>query len=136
MQTKTEIVLSKALNNPKNISALFNAICKHPENDRDMILYHVMLDINKKVPLKNIVIKIRSSQYTKNNPCFDQIKKEIAEQDDFINNPFEVVEGALECAKCGSKRVYSYQKQTRSCDEPSTTFASCLNCSKKWIYNG
>ena len=57
------------------------------------------------------------------------------EQNDFIENPFEVEEGVIEC-KCGSKRVFSYSKQTRGADEPMTTFAQCMSCKKSWSYSG
>jgi DNA-directed RNA polymerase subunit M/transcription elongation factor TFIIS len=56
------------------------------------------------------------------------------EQNNFIIQPFEVYEGILTCS-CGSNRVYSYQKQTRSADEMSTTIARCMKCNKKWINN-
>ena len=62
------------------------------------------------------------------------IDKEI-EQDNFLIKPLEIEEGVLEC-KCGSKRVFSYQKQCRGGDESSTTFAECVACKSKWIYSG
>jgi len=41
-------------------------------------------------------------------------------------------EGFFTCAKCKSKKTTYYQLQTRSADEPMTTFVSCLNCGKNW----
>jgi transcription elongation factor S-II len=41
-------------------------------------------------------------------------------------------EGLFTCGKCKSKRTTYYQMQTRSADEPMTTFVTCLNCSKRW----
>jgi DNA-directed RNA polymerase subunit M/transcription elongation factor TFIIS len=67
--------------------------------------------------------------------CYDRVTYKIEEQDEFITNPFEVCEGVLEC-KCGSKRVFSYQRQQRGSDEPMTTFAQCMKCSKRWTYSG
>lgn len=46
-------------------------------------------------------------------------------------NPPEVKEGGYKC-KCGSEQTYSYQLQTRSADEPMTTFITCAKCSKRW----
>ena len=36
------------------------------------------------------------------------------------------------CGKCKSKACTYYQLQTRSADEPMTTYVSCLNCGKNW----
>jgi DNA-directed RNA polymerase subunit M/transcription elongation factor TFIIS len=69
------------------------------------------------------------------HPAYEIIADRIKEQDEFIKNPFTVVEGVSEC-HCGSSRVFTYQKQTRSCDESSTTFAQCMACKKKWTYSG
>eukprot|EP00612_Vaucheria_litorea_P002381 CAMPEP_0171457242 /NCGR_PEP_ID=MMETSP0945-20130129/3400_1 /TAXON_ID=109269 /ORGANISM="Vaucheria litorea, Strain CCMP2940" /LENGTH=327 /DNA_ID=CAMNT_0011982813 /DNA_START=35 /DNA_END=1015 /DNA_ORIENTATION=+ len=41
-------------------------------------------------------------------------------------------DGLLECVRCKSKQTSYTQKQTRSADEPMTTFANCSNCGKKW----
>ena len=36
------------------------------------------------------------------------------------------------CGKCKTKKCSYYQLQTRSADEPMTTFVSCLNCGARW----
>jgi transcription elongation factor S-II len=36
------------------------------------------------------------------------------------------------CRKCKSKRCTYYQLQTRSADEPMTTFVTCLECTTRW----
>jgi hypothetical protein len=40
--------------------------------------------------------------------------------------------GAFQCAKCRSWKTTYYQMQTRSADEPMTTFVNCVNCGKRW----
>lgn len=42
------------------------------------------------------------------------------------------VSTSLTCGKCGQKKVSYTQAQTRSADEPMTTFCECLNCGKRW----
>ena len=42
------------------------------------------------------------------------------------------VSTSLECSKCRQKKVSYTQAQTRSADEPMTTFCECLNCGKRW----
>jgi len=36
------------------------------------------------------------------------------------------------CGKCKQKNCTYFQMQTRSADEPMTTFVTCLNCDKRW----
>ena len=39
------------------------------------------------------------------------------------------------CGKCKHKRVSYYQMQTRSADEPLTTFCTCENCGNRWKFS-
>ncbi|KAL7009276.1 transcription elongation factor TFIIS [Cystobasidiomycetes sp. EMM_F5] len=41
----------------------------------------------------------------------------------------------FECSKCKKRRTTYYQMQTRSADEPMTTFVSCLNCGNNWRFS-
>jgi hypothetical protein len=41
-------------------------------------------------------------------------------------------EGMFKCRKCGSKKTRYYQMQTRSADEPMTTYVTCTACGLKW----
>ena len=41
-------------------------------------------------------------------------------------------EGLFKCGKCKSKKTTYYQLQTRSADEPMTTFVTCLACMNRW----
>ncbi len=36
------------------------------------------------------------------------------------------------CRKCKSKKCSYYQLQTRSADEPMTTYVTCLDCGNRW----
>jgi transcription elongation factor S-II len=38
----------------------------------------------------------------------------------------------FKCSRCKKNQCTYYQLQTRSADEPMTTFISCLNCGKRW----
>ena len=70
------------------------------------------------------------------NPVYAEPRRVIEEQDAFLVTPFEVEEGVLECKKCGSKRVFSYSKQVRSCDEGTSVFATCVECQTAWVHTG
>jgi hypothetical protein len=39
------------------------------------------------------------------------------------------------CKRCKSKYVRHHQMQTRSADEPMTTFFHCVSCDKRWKIN-
>ena len=46
----------------------------------------------------------------------------------------ESYSGLLKCGKCKSMKTTYYQMQTRSADEPMTTYVTCLNCQHKWKF--
>ena len=46
---------------------------------------------------------------------------------EYKKNNFETSD-AYECKKCKQRKSYVYQLQTRSADEPMTTFVTCMNC--------
>nr|QBK85654.1 MAG: transcription factor S-II [Marseillevirus LCMAC101] len=47
-----------------------------------------------------------------------------------------VEEGEFPCrnSKCKSKRCFFYQLQTRSADEPMTTFVTCIKCKSRYSF--
>lgn len=44
------------------------------------------------------------------------------------------VTGIFQCRKCKSWRTVYYQLQTRSADEPMTTFVTCGDCGSRWKF--
>ncbi|KAI5865891.1 transcription elongation factor [Durotheca rogersii] len=45
------------------------------------------------------------------------------------------ISDSLECSGCKKKMVSYTQAQTRSADEPMTTFCECMNCGKRWKFS-
>ena len=60
--------------------------------------------------------------------------KELIINKDKINNTVSYTE-EFECFKCGCNKTTFFQLQTRSGDEPMTTFIECSNCKNKWKKN-
>lgn len=40
----------------------------------------------------------------------------------------------FKCSRCGQRKTTYYQLQTRSADEPMTTFVTCVNCNNHWKF--
>ncbi|XP_010252041.1 PREDICTED: transcription elongation factor TFIIS-like isoform X2 [Nelumbo nucifera] len=40
----------------------------------------------------------------------------------------------FKCGRCGQRKCTYYQMQTRSADEPMTTFVTCVNCNHHWKF--
>ncbi|KAI9242300.1 MAG: transcription factor S-II, central domain-containing protein [Podila humilis] len=41
----------------------------------------------------------------------------------------------FKCGKCKGRKTRYYQMQTRSADEPMTTFVTCINCGNRWKFS-
>lgn len=136
--------LQQVMKIEKNITIIEKAIYEKSlelsENDIEPvyknIVYDVVLAIKNGLSLKQTLSTIKEGKVEWQHPEFNDIIFKQQEQDDFIVNPFEVEEGVLTCPKCSKSRTFSYSKQTRSADEPMTTFATCMNCKHKWTYSG
>jgi DNA-directed RNA polymerase subunit M/transcription elongation factor TFIIS len=105
------------------------------EDVYNLYLYQIIGDLIDGSKLKPLLVSIKAGKLGWEHKSFNEVTIKLKEQEDFIENPFEVEEGVIEC-RCGSKRVYSYSRQQRSCDEPSTTYAECVACKSKWTYSG
>jgi DNA-directed RNA polymerase subunit M/transcription elongation factor TFIIS len=87
-------------------------------------------------PLKSVLEDIKCMKVCRDDTYYDDVKYKIREQQEFLENPFEVEIGMLECNKCHCKRVFSYSRQDRSADEGFNTYCQCTNCKSKWMYKG
>lgn len=130
--------LGTVLNIPGNIKIIEKHIFEvsdGQEYNYKRNLYQIIGDVMVKKKLEDLLKNIKQKRIGWNHSSFDFARAQLDEQDDFIENPFEVEEGVIDC-KCGSKRVFSYSKQSRSADEPMTTYAQCVQCNAKWQYSG
>jgi DNA-directed RNA polymerase subunit M/transcription elongation factor TFIIS len=131
--------LSTCLNLPKNISIIETSIFKKSNGDEakyNNLIYQCIGCIVSGIKLTEVMNELKNDRVEWDDIMYDEHKLRQNEEDDFIENPFQVEEGVLECYKCGSKRTISYTKQTRSADEPASVIATCINCKNKWVYSG
>jgi len=64
--------------------------------------------------------------------AFAQLQKALANE--AAKSKDDNYEGILKCGKCKSRKTTYYQLQTRSADEPMTTYATCKTCGHKWKF--
>ena len=122
----------------KNRITLFISELSESESDFKHLLYHVLYDLSKNVNVDQMLDDLRRNKTKWERDCFKDTSERVKEQYEFIINPFEIVEGITQCRKCGNKRIYMFQKQTRSGDETATTSCICTNkeCNAHWVYSG
>lgn len=86
--------------------------------------------------MKKVLGEVKEGKIGWDSTTYKEVAENLNEYDQYLKNPFEVAEGVSECKKCGSKKTWSIQKQTRSSDEPMTTFTRCVQCGHQWSYSG
>ena len=139
---KCKEALSSVIKQEKNIKIIEQNIHKISEKESDYEtiykknIYQAICDIRNGLNIKDLLENIKNNMIGWKHPIYKDIFNRLQEYDEFIIKPFEVEEGVTECKKCGSKRVFTFNKQTRSSDEPTTTFANCAKCKTHWTYSG
>ena len=78
-------------------------------------------------------VKITDGNWGFMHPMFDKLRRRQLDQDEYVANPYEAEEGVVTCGNCRSKRVVSYSVQSRSSDEPMSTYSCCTECNKTWL---
>jgi len=111
-------------------------------------LMSIYLNLDKKSYLKNenFLKRIKSGELDAENVGFlrpDEIfpenwKKYIDKQVAFDNFVYSKTASSItddyKCGRCNQRKCTSYDLQTRSADEPMTTFITCLNCGNRWSF--
>ncbi len=85
-----------------------------------------------KVDLKNIAFLRPHELYKKKWDKFLEKKK--AEEDFMYSIGKENITDEFKCGRCKKNKTSYYQLQTRSADEPMTTFVQCMHCGNRWKF--
>ena len=102
---------------------------------------------NPECSLKDRIVgkKIKSWEAPQMGPCelwpkgpYDTTKHERKVREKHLealnSEDKEEYVGMFKCGKCKSMKTTYHQMQTRSADEPLTTFVHCTNCDKRWRF--
>lgn len=112
--------------------------------------YFVLLYVNKfkiifhNIKNPNIIIKIKNKTFPPHKIAFmdhsdlepEKWDSKLEEKKMRLQNKFfpkiEASTDNFTCGKCKSTACTYYQLQTRSADEPMTTYVTCTNCGNRW----
>lgn len=92
--------------------------------------------INKQVKMKDVMM-MTPDQLMPDGPYALALQSNITRELEIEKNKAkldEEYEGIFKCRKCHSKKTSYYQLQTRSADEPMTTYVTCMNCNNHWKF--
>jgi DNA-directed RNA polymerase subunit M/transcription elongation factor TFIIS len=139
------INIEKSIYNKSLEEATKMTIVKRWDNKLFVIIY---LDKFKQIyfTLQNpeIIEKIKSGIFISKDMAFKTNQELYPEKWDKIiedkkarleNKYFPKIEASTDnfnCRKCKSNQCTYYQLQTRSADEPMTTYVTCINCGNRW----
>jgi transcription elongation factor S-II len=96
----------------------------NPKNNK----YLILAILDNKVAIENVPYMSPQELFPKNWEFI------IQKRENNILNKDYMEESVYVCKRCKEKKCFSYQLQTRSADEPMTTFVNCVACGFKWKY--
>ncbi|KAK0592186.1 hypothetical protein LWI29_014842 [Acer saccharum] len=108
-------------------SVLFNLKDpKNPDFRRKVLLGHVKPEMLVNMSAEEMASDERQRQ--------NQQIKEKALFDCELGSAPKATTDQFKCSRCGQRKTTYYQMQTRSADEPMTTYVTCVNCNNHWKF--
>mgnify|MGYP003974234543 FL=1 len=147
---KQSINLEKGIYNYTIKKSIEEKIIKSWDNSFFVQIYfdkfktlYTNLDENSYIKNINLLNKIKNNEILPQDLPFMSHQELFPEKwDELVQNKIKRdnakynvdMEAATEfmCYKCKKRKCTYYELQTRSADEPMTTFVSCLNCGNRW----
>jgi len=119
----------KKEHNRKTIAKILWRTASKDPDYANYLCFEVLADYYCSFKLHDSLQNIKKKKIGWNHSNFEALEQKQKEYDDFLVNPPQVEEGVIEC-KCGSKKTFSFSKQTRRADESATVFDRCSDCGK------
>lgn len=153
IKKKINILLENDLNSRNMEKAIYNYTIKESKNKRVMRKWDnpqfVQLYIDR---VRSVYLNMSDDviKQIKNNTLSPQafvfmthiemkpkkweklIEEKIQRDKHKYETNIEAATDTFTCKKCKSKKCTYYQMQTRSADEPMTTYVSCIDCGNRW----
>lgn len=126
----TQKFITKQWNNPLFVVIYINRVRTIYFNIKNSTYFQTYIMENYKTP-RNIAY---ITQYEMNPDKWQPIINRLKIQNENTYDKQLQVSSEFTCNKCKSNNCSYYQLQTRSADEPMTTFVSCNDCGKKWKF--
>ena len=82
--------------------------------------------------VKASMVAFMTHQEMKPEKWDDLIQAKIKRDKNKYEVRLEAATDTFKCRKCHSNKCTYYQMQTRSADEPMTTFVTCIECGNRW----
>jgi len=99
----------------------------------------IYLNLNKDVleqlasgTIKPHIIAFMTHQEMRPEKWDKLIQEKIKRDKNKYETTIEAATDTFKCRKCHSNKCTYYQMQTRSADEPMTTFVTCIDCGCRW----
>jgi len=143
--------LEKGIYNYAIQTAKDKKVVRKWENKYFVILYvdkfkSIFNNLNKKstVGNKNLLTRLKKMEFQphelafmRHHQMFPEKWKVLVDAKIERDNNATKIDDAIatdefKCWKCGNRKCTYYQMQTRSADEPMTTFVCCLSCANRW----
>ena len=141
---KKSINLEKAIFNYSLKEADNNKVFKKWDNHKFVLLYlnklrsvyaNLTPEILNKLTngdIKSFSIAFMTHQELVPQRWAELIENKMKRDKSKYENNIEAATDTFQCRKCKSNKCTYYQMQTRSADEPMTTFVTCIVCDNRW----
>jgi DNA-directed RNA polymerase subunit M/transcription elongation factor TFIIS len=127
-----DLFVKKKQNRERMAQFIWDTIARQKKEYAVYVLYELLVEWTVHPQLTELIEKIQMKKVGWNHPTFKKLHQLEKEQDDFLSNPPKLEEGVIECRKCGSRKTYSFSKQTRRADESCTVFVRCSQCNSSF----